>query len=235
MKKKILVIEDEPAISMAVQDELEFEGFAVEVVENGQAGLRRILEDAPDLVILDLMLPGKSGFEICRDVRERGLRTPIIVLTARTQEADRVRGLDLGADDYVVKPFSLAELLARVRAVLRRSARQEEEESNLDVLQTGNVRADLKKRKVTKGEDEVKLTPIEFQLLECLLRKPGEVISRDEFLGQVWGQEVYVTHRAVDTHMAGLRRKIEDDLSEPHIILSVRGVGYKLNEDITET
>jgi DNA-binding response OmpR family regulator len=232
--KRILVIEDEPPISMAVKDELEFEGFQVEVVEDGQEGLEKTLQDTPDLVVLDLMLPGKSGLEICRDVRERGLKTPIIVLTARTQETDRVRGLDLGADDYVVKPFSLAELLARVRAVLRRSEKPGEE-SDPDVLQAGDLRAELKKRKVTKAEIEVRLTPTEFQLLECLMKSPGKVISRDEFLCQVWGQEVYVTERVVDTHIAALRKKIEDDLGQPHYILNVRGVGYKFNEDITET
>ncbi len=235
MSKKILVIEDEPAISMAVRDELAFEGYTVDVTDDGDTGLEKILENRPDLVVLDLMLPGKSGFEICREVREQGLKTPIIMLTARTQDADRVRGLDLGADDYLVKPFSLAELLARVRAVLRRSGTEGQETKGSGPLQAGDLQVDPRKHKVFKGAVEVNLTPIEFQLLELLLRRAGEVISRDEFLNQIWGEKVYVTPRVVDTHMAALRKKIENDLNEPSYVISVHGVGYKLNETLTGT
>ncbi len=232
MKKKILVIEDEPGISMAVKDELEFEGFEVELAEDGLAGLESIHRAVPDLVILDLMLPGKNGFEICRQVRNEGIVVPIIMLTARTQEADKVRGLDLGADDYVTKPFNLAELVARVRAVLRRYEQASTEaRQNSGALQIGQLRLDLKKHQLFKGRETVELTHTEFRLLEMLLRRPGEVITRDEFLNSVWGEDVYVTHRTVDTHMATLRKKIEEDPNRPHYILSVRGAGYKLNED----
>lgn len=231
MKKRILVIEDEPSLSMAIRDELEFEGFEASVVEDGLQGLDRILKDAPDLVVLDLMLPGKSGFEICREVRRRGLSPPIIMLTARAQEVDRVRGLELGADDYVVKPFSLAELVARIRAVLRRVERPDHEGEASHVLHVGELQLDVRKQEVFKGSRRIELTHKEFQLLEFLLRHPGEVISRDEFLSRVWGEEIYVTPRNVDTHMASLRRKVEDDVNQPRYILSVRGAGYKLNED----
>ena len=181
------------------------------------------------------MLPSMSGFEICREVRKEGLKTPIIMLTARTQEADRVRGLDLGADDYLVKPFSLAELLARVRAVLRRSGSEAQGGGDTEPLQAGDLLVDPRKHKVLKGPVEIDLTPIEFQLLELLLRRPGEVISRDEFLNQIWGERVYVTPRVVDTHMVALRKKIENDLAKPSYIISIHGVGYKLNETLTET
>ena len=232
MKKRILVIEDESSLRMAIRDELEFEGFEASVAENGITGLERILAEAPDLVILDLMLPGKSGFEICREVRGQGMDTPIIMLTARAQEVDRVKGLELGADDYVIKPFSLAELVARIRAVLRRTqptSRAEEAE----ILQIGELKLDVRKQEAFVGGKQIELTHKEFQLLEFLLRHPGEVISRDEFLSRLWGEEIYVTPRNVDTHMASLRKKIEEDADQPRYILSVRGAGYKLNEDPT--
>ncbi len=233
MKKRILVIEDEPSLSMAIRDELEFEGFKASVVEDGTAGLDRIVAGTPDLVILDLMLPGKSGFEICREVRGRGMHTPIIMLTARAQEVDRVRGLELGADDYVIKPFSLAELVARVRAVLRRAQGARPTEEATEILQVGELQLDVRKQEAFVGQRQVELTHKEFQLLEFLLRHPGEVISRDEFLSRLWGEEIYVTPRNVDTHMASLRKKIEADADHPRYILSVRGAGYKLNEDPT--
>jgi len=233
MKKRILVVEDEPSLSMAIRDELEFEGFEASVVEDGITGFDRILAEAPDLVILDLMLPGKSGFEICREVRGRGMATPIIMLTARALEVDRVKGLDLGADDYVIKPFSLAELVARIRAVLRRMQGTNRTEGATEILQVGELRLDVRKQEAFVGGRQIELTHKEFQLLEFLLRHPGEVISRDEFLGRLWGEEIYVTPRNVDTHMASLRKKIEEDADQPRYILSVRGAGYKLNEDPT--
>jgi DNA-binding response OmpR family regulator len=236
MKKKILLIEDETGISMAVKDELEFEGYEVKLVEDGLLGLESLLSDKPDLVVLDLMLPGKNGFEICREARAKGVVTPIIMLTARAQEADKVKGLDLGADDYVIKPFSLAELTARIRAVLRRSEKVDPpEQQHLGWFQLGQLRIDLKKHEVLKGKESVELTHKEFQLLELLLKRPGEVISRDQILDSVWGQEVYVTHRTVDSHVATLRRKIETEPDRPQYILTVRGVGYKLNENPTDS
>jgi DNA-binding response OmpR family regulator len=205
------------------------------VVEDGITGLERILAETPDLVILDLMLPRKSGFEICREVRGRNIDIPIIMLTARAQEVDRVRGLELGADDYVIKPFSLAELVARIRAVLRRTQGADRSKEALEILQVGELRLDVRKQKAFVRGRQIELTYKEFQLLEFLLRHPGEVISRDEFLSRLWGEEIYVTPRNVDTHMSSLRKKIEDDSDSPRYILSIRGAGYKLNEDPTGT
>jgi DNA-binding response OmpR family regulator len=235
MKKRVLVVEDEPSLGMAIRDELEFEGFEASVVENGIVALDRILKESPDLVVLDLMLPGKSGFDICREVRQQGRTTPIIMLTARAQEADKVRGLELGADDYVVKPFSLAELTARIRAVLRRTEPQPAEPASESNLKVGALRLNVRKQEASVDDRKIDLTHKEFQLLEFLLRHPGEVISRDEFLDQVWGGEVYVTPRSVDTHMAALRRKIERDVDHPCYILSIRGAGYKLNDNPVES
>jgi DNA-binding response OmpR family regulator len=233
MKTRILVIEDEPSLGMAIRDELEFEGFEASVVEDGKAGLDRILSESLDLVVLDLMLPGKSGFEICREVRDRGMATPVIMLTARAQEVDRIRGLELGADDYMVKPFSLAELVARIRAVLRRTQGAGRTEGAPEILEVGELRLDVRKQEAFNRGRKVELTHKEFQLLELLLRHPGEVISRDEFLKRVWGEDIYVTPRTVDTHMASLRKKIEEEVDRPRYIQSVRGAGYKLNEDPT--
>lgn len=229
MPERILVIEDEPGIRLALQDELQFEGFDVELAQDGPTGLAAILRSPPALIVLDLMLPGRNGFQICQEVRTRGIRTPIIVLTARNQEIDKVRGLGLGADDYVTKPFSLAELVARIRAVLRRT----QQEDGRDVLEVPPLKLDLRRHCAFKGGIELQLTDTEFRMLALLLKRPGEVITRDDFLKHVWGEDVYVTHRTVDTHVAALRKKIEDDLAHPAYILSVRNVGYRLNENIT--
>lgn len=229
MPHRILVIEDEAGIRTAVKDELEFEGFDVELAEDGPTGLAAILRSPPALVVLDLMLPGRNGFEICQEVRARNIRTPIIVLTARNQEVDKIRGLGLGADDYLTKPFSLAELVARIHAVLRRAQKEDEGE----VLEVRPIKLDLRRRRAFKGDVELQLTDTEFRILAALLKRPGEVITRDEFLKQIWGEEVYVTHRTVDTHVAALRKKIEEDLERPTYILSVRNVGYRFNENIT--
>ena len=227
MNKTILLIEDEPGIRMAVKDELEFEGFQVRFEENGLAGLESLLRNPPDLVVLDLMLPGKNGFEICREIRERGVTTPVIVLTARGQEVDKIRGLELGADDYITKPFSLAELVARIRAVLRRSHPEE----SSDTIQRRMITMDLRKHQVLKGNTVVELTDKEFQILALLMKRSSDVITRDDFLKTIWGEDVYVTHRTVDIHISALRRKIEDDPEHPSLIVSVRNVGYKFNAD----
>ena len=229
MPQRILVIEDEPGIRLALKDELQFEGFEVDLAEDGPTGLSAILRSPPELIVLDLMLPGQNGFEICREVRARGIRTPIIVLTARNQEVDKVRGLGLGADDYVTKPFSLAELVARIRAVLRRVQKGDDG----DVLEVRPIKLNLRKHRAFKDDVELQLTDTEFRILALLLKRPGEVITRDDFLKQIWGEDVYVTHRTVDTHVAALRKKIEDDLEHPAYILSVRNVGYRFNENLT--
>ena len=229
MRPRILVIEDEPGVRLAVKDELEFEGFEVELAEDGQAGLAAILRSPPNLILLDLMLPGRNGFEICQEVRAHGLRTPIIVITARSQEVDKVRGLELGADDYITKPFGLAELVARIRAVLRRTGAAGDRE----IVEAQDLRIDLRGHRAFKRASELQLTDTEFRILALLLERAGEVITRDEFLTKVWGEDVYVTHRTVDTHVAALRKKIEDDLDHPAYILSVRNVGYRFNQTPT--
>ena len=227
-RRRILLIEDEPGIRLALKDELEFEGFDVALASDGPTGLAAIIESHPDLVVLDLMLPGRNGFQICEEVRRRGLRTPIIVMTARTQEVDKVRGLELGADDYVTKPLSVAELVARIRAVLRRS----DPVPDRVVSEVGPLKVDLRSHRAFKGDTELQLTDTEFRILALLLQRPGEVIAREEFLKQIWGDEVYVTHRTVDTHVAALRKKIEEDLDHPNYILSVRNVGYRFNTNL---
>ena len=229
MTKNILVIEDEPGIGMAIRDELEFEGFAVQLVMDGLAGFDAILRSPPQLIVLDLMLPGKNGFQICKEIRDRGLNTPIIMLTARSQETDKVRGLELGADDYVTKPFSLAELVARIRAVLRRY----EDDSHRDIYRIGQLALDMARHDVSKGGKPVQLTDKEFQILALLMKRPGVVVTRDELLNRLWGEDVYVTPRTVDTHISALRRKIEEDPEKPIYILSVRNVGYKFAENIS--
>jgi len=229
LTKNILVIEDEPGIGMAIKDELEFEGFAVELAQDGLAGVEAIVRSSPQLIVLDLMLPGKNGFQICKEIRDRGLNTPIIMLTARSQETDKVRGLELGADDYVTKPFSLAELVARIRAVLRRY----EVDSHRDIYRMGQLTLDMKRHDVSKGGMPVQLTDKEFQILALLVKKPGVVVTRDEFLNTGWGEDVYVTPRTVDTHISALRKKIEEDPEKPVYILSVRNVGYKFAENVS--
>lgn len=227
MNKTILIIEDEPGIRMALKDELEFEGFHVRFEDNGLAGLESVLRNPPDLVVLDLMLPGKNGFEVCREMRRHGLTTPVIILTARGQEVDKIRGLELGADDYITKPFSLAELVARIRAVLRRSQREE----NAGTIQRGAITLNSRKRQVLKSGTPIELTDKEFQILSLLMRRASEVITRDEFLKVIWGEDVYVTHRTVDIHISALRRKLEDDPEHPALIVSVRNAGYKFDAE----
>jgi two-component system response regulator ResD len=226
MASRILVIDDEPSIVLAVKDELAFEGFDVDSAADGPAGLRRARDSRPDVLLLDLMLPGLNGFEICRQLRADLPDLWIIVLTARGKEVDRVTGFEAGADDYLVKPFSLRELVARVKVGLRRLKSPSKE------LQRtfGDIVIYPRARRVTKSGAEVSLTRKEFDLLEFLVGRPGEVIPRDEFCKKLWGDDVYVTERVIDTHIASLRRKIETDPASPKHILSVRGVGYKLNQ-----
>jgi two-component system alkaline phosphatase synthesis response regulator PhoP len=233
MPPRILVVEDEAGLRLAVKDELEFEGFEVDIAENGTAALAAIRRSAPDLVVLDLMLPGQNGFQVCQTLRAEGIGTPIIIVTARDQEVDKVRGLELGADDYLTKPFGLAELVARIRAILRRVRKEKEDDGAL--IEVHPVKVDLRRHRAFKGEGELQLTDTEFRILALLLQRAGEVISRDDFLKHVWGEEVYVSHRTVDTHIATLRKKIEDDAENPVLICSVRNVGYRFRENTTNS
>lgn len=221
---RILVVDDEPAIVLAVKDELLFEGYEVEAAADGTTALATARAWQPDVLLLDLMLPGLNGFEVCRRLRPEMPALWVIIFTVRGQEADRITGFEAGADDYVIKPFSLRELVARVKVGLRRRAG-----SGTQPLYTfGDIAIDPHAHQITKRGAEVPLTRKEFDILELLARHPGSVITRDDFLDQLWGEEVYITHRVIDTHVAALRKKIEDDPNHPKYVLSVRGIGYKL-------
>lgn len=226
---RVLIVDDEPSIVLALQDELAFEGFEVASAADGPSAIARAREFKPDVLLLDLMLPGMNGFEVCKQLRAEMPEMWIIMLTVRGQEVDRVMGLELGADDYVTKPFSLRELVARVKVGLRRQSGQEHNGENARGVQSfGNITVDFQSHRVLKDGTEVELTRKEFEILELLIRQAGRVITRDQFLDQLWGEDVYVTHRVIDTHMAALRRKLEDDPNNPQYIQSVRGIGYRL-------
>ena len=222
---RILVIEDEPTIAMGLHDDLEAEGYQVEMATDGETGFAKAGRGGFDLILLDVMLPGKDGFTICRELRAGGISTPIILLTARVQEADKIAGLQLGADDYVTKPFSPAELLARVQAVLRRSARPALRSS----FQFDRVSVDFGRHQVVRDGQAVDLTAAEFKLLRILIERRGEVLSLDQLLEQGWGKEVFLTDRVIYTHINNLRAKIEPDPREPRYIVSVRGAGYRFD------
>jgi DNA-binding response OmpR family regulator len=225
MAKKILIIEDDPGISLGLKDEFESEGYDVLVADDGEKGLVAARNQKPDLIILDIMLPVLDGYEVCKKLRMEGNRTPIIMLTVRDKEIDKVLGLELGADDYLTKPFSLRELLARAKAIFRRTEERLEE---LSAYSFSGIQLDFKKYEATKGGENLELTPLEFHLMRLLIQKKGEVLSRDDFLDGVWGEDnLAVSDRTVDSHIANIRKKIEDDPSLPKHIISVRGVGYK--------
>jgi DNA-binding response OmpR family regulator len=221
---RILIVEDEPDIALVLEDDLKLEGHAVETVADGATAAVRAREPDWDLILLDVMLPRKDGFEVCRELRRAGVRTPIILLTAKTQEAEKILGLDLGADDYVTKPFSPRELRARIRALLRRA---EEEPSG--VFSFGDVEVDFSRGELRRGGAPVEATPLEFKLLSVFVQRRGRLLSREQLLDQVWGRETYVTDRAVDTHIVNLRRKIEPEPARPRYLLSVRGLGYRFD------
>ncbi len=222
--EKILIIEDEESILMALTDDLALEGYEVTSARDGLQGLAMAKEKAHDLIILDIMLPKMDGFEVCKQLRQAGVGTPILMLTAKSQEIDKVLGLELGADDYVTKPFSPRELLARVKAILRRvkGTRQE-----LDVYRFGDVEIDFKKYEVKKKGQPVYLTSLEFSLIGFLIKHKDRVLDRSTILDGVWGEDVYVLPKTVDTHIGHLRKKIEDDPANPRHIIGVRGIGYK--------
>jgi DNA-binding response OmpR family regulator len=224
--KKILIIEDDPGIQLSLKDEFESEGFDVEGADNGLNGLKMVEQNSPDLIILDLMLPFMSGYQICKKLRQDGNRVPIIMLTVKDQEVDKVLGLEYGADDYVTKPFSLRELLARVNALLRRSAERIPESS---VFSIGETLFDLKKYEAFKKGKKIEYTTLEFHILKLLSERRGQVVARTEFLIRVWGENnTLVTERTIDSHIANIRQKLEDDPANPRYIISIRGVGYKL-------
>ena len=221
----VLVIEDDAAILRGLTDNLEAESYEVLTARDGQEGYRLIAECDPDLVILDLMLPKQSGHEVCRKVREEGFTVPILILTARSEETDLLLGLDRGADDYMTKPFSLTELLARVRALLRRAERLTVVPERLSF---DDVTVDFLSHEVTKAGEPVRLSRKEMGTLRLLAARPGEVVTRQELLKEVWRYKRFITTRTVDNHIASLRAKLEDEPGTPRRLLTVHGVGYKL-------
>ena len=221
---RILVVEDDRDIAMLLEDDLAAEGHQVEVVRDGETASRRGREPGWDLILLDVMLPRRDGFDVCRDLRRARVRTPIIILTAKTHEAEKILGLDLGADDYVTKPFSPRELRSRIRAVLRRFESDEEE-----VFRFGDVEIDFARAELRRGGKPVELTPLEFKLLGVFVRNRGRVLSREQLIQNAWGGQTFVTDRAVDGHIVELRRKLEDNPAQPRYLVSVRGLGYRLD------
>jgi len=224
--KTILIIEDDISILMGLKDNLEYEGYRVITETNGRKGLKLAIEKSVGLLLLDIMLPGLNGYEICRKIKKEKPGLPIIMLTARGSEMDKVSGLDTGADDYITKPFSLPELLARVRAVFRRI---KDEPDAPEDYSFGNIRLDFKKLQAFAGDEEVFLTAREFAIMEYLIIHEGEAIHRHDLLNEVWGYEAMPTTRTVDNFILDLRKKLEEDPSKPKHILSVRGVGYRFN------
>ena len=223
MSRRILVVEDEAALRLALSDRLRSEGYEVETASDGDQGWQRVREGGFDLVLLDVMLPGRSGFDLCRDLRREGVATPILMLTARGEVLDRVLGLKLGADDYLVKPFETAELLARIEALLRRA----QPDTEAGTFAFGDVRVDFRRVEVTRGGEPVELSALEFRLLRYFVEHRGEVLSRDRLLDEVWGYSAEVYSRTVDQHVATLRRKIESDPRRPRHVVTVHGLGYR--------
>jgi DNA-binding response OmpR family regulator len=221
---RILVVEDDPAILRGLSDNLGLESYEVVTATDGEAGYRLAREASADLIVLDLMLPRLSGYELCRKLRSEGVTTPILMLTARGEEADRVIGLDLGADDYVTKPFSIRELLARIRAILRRT---QPVAVLPDEVRFEDVTVDFRSYEARREGALVEMTPKEYQLLRLLVARVGEVVTRGELLGEVWGYESLPNTRTVDNHVASLRAKLEPDKNGPRHIQTVHGVGYK--------
>ncbi len=222
---RILVAEDEPGIALGLEDDLSMEGYQVEVVADGSVAVRRALEGGFDLILLDVMLPGKDGFDICREVRRRGIRTPILMLTAKTQEAEKVMGLELGADDYVTKPFGTRELRARIKALLRRSR----PETDAARYSFGDVEVDFDRAELRRGGVVEELTPLEFRLLTAFVRNRGRVLTREKLIAAAWPGETYTSDRVVDNHIANLRRKIEADPANPQYLRNLRGLGYRFD------
>jgi DNA-binding response OmpR family regulator len=218
----VLVVEDEADLAMTLADDLAAEGFEVEVVRDGETASRRGREAGWDVILLDVMLPRRDGFDVCRDLRRAGVKTPIIILTARIQEAEKILGLDLGADDYVTKPFSLRELRSRIRAVLRRA-----QPESTEVYRSGDLEIDFSRGELRRGGRTIELTPIEYKLLCAFVRAKGRLLSREQLTEAGWGPGISVNDRAVDSHIVSLRRKIEPEPSEPRLIVSARGLGYR--------
>ena len=225
MNSHILLVEDEPGLVLTLGDRLRSEGYTVDALYEGTEVVDRAARDHFGLIILDVMLPGKSGFEVCQELRQRGFSTPILMLTARTQMSDKVAGLKIGADDYLTKPFEMAELLARVEALMRRGSRAASD--GPDFYEIGPLRIDMRRSEVFRDGSPAALTTKEFQLLRHLVEHRGRTLSRDELLKDVWGYSSAPSTRTVDVHVAWLRQKLENDPKQPKYIITVHGQGYK--------
>ncbi len=222
---RILVVEDEPDLLRGLELNLKAEGYSVLTSTNGESAIKQALRERPDLVLLDVMLPGMNGFDVCQELRRKGFQAPIIMLTAKSEEVDRVIGLTIGADDYVTKPFGIRELLARIRVRLRRH--YEASDSGVAKLKFGNVEVDFEKHEANRKGRRIEMTGKEFEVLRFLAKHRGEIVTRDRLLDEVWGYESYPTTRTVDNHILRLRQKLEENPSEPRYILSIYGEGYK--------
>jgi DNA-binding response OmpR family regulator len=218
----VLIVEDDPTMLRGLKDNFEFKGYRVVTAADGEEGLNAALDGKPDLILLDIMLPKINGYEVCRLIREQQLEMPIVMLTAKGQESDIVLGLNLGADDYVTKPFSIKELLARAAAFLRRTRQVEK-----DVYEFADYRLDISARTLTRRDEEIKLSPKEFKLLEYFIKRPGRALTRDDILNRVWGYDYFVGPRSIDRFVTTLRNKIEPDPRNPTFIRTIREVGYK--------
>lgn len=224
---KILVVDDEQNMRTGLKDNLEFEGYEVEIANDGEQGLKKILENSYSLIILDVMMPKKSGFDVCKEVRKTGITTPIILLTAKGEEIDKVVGLEIGADDYVTKPFSLRELLARVKAILRRGDNIVMNEPEREI-KIGKLEINFNGYKATEKNKDIQMSHKEFEILHFLWKHRNSTVSRDDLLSEIWGYDENPTTRTVDNFILKLRQKVEIDSNHPKIILTVHGVGYKL-------
>ncbi len=223
MKENILIVEDEELLRMTLSDRLQSEGYVVDIAPDGNQGLQKATGSPFDLIILDVMLPGRNGFDLCREIRSAGLATPILLLTGRTETADKIVGLKLGADDYVTKPFDTMELMARIEALLRRGPAR----YNQEIYQFGNLQVDLRGTQVTRDGHPVYLSAREFQLLRYFIEHVGATLSRDEILREVWGYDSATFTRTVDMHVASLRQKLESTPKTPELIVTVPGLGYR--------
>jgi DNA-binding response OmpR family regulator len=221
---RILIVEDEPGIALALEDDLTLEGYQVQVVRDGPTAVTRARAETFDAILLDVMLPGKDGFEVCRELRRSGMRTPILMLTARAEEAEKVLGLEVGADDYVTKPFGVRELRARIAALLRRS----QAGSTPAVVRIGEADVDFGRGEVRRSGVVTPLTPIEFRLLQVFVRARGRILTREQLISDAWGPQTFVSDRVVDNHIGSLRKKLEPDAAEPRFLCNVRGLGYRL-------
>jgi len=230
MKARVLVVEDNPDLAFGLRNNLEIEGYAVDVAADGPSGLERARAWEPDLVVLDLMLPGMDGFRVLRTLRQDGFEQPVLILTARGEESDKVMGFRHGADDYVTKPFGVLELLARVDALLRRFARASALDGRGAITQFGDIEIRRSARTVTRGGAPVTLAPMEYDLLCALIDRAGAVATRHELMREVWRYDTSVVSRTVDTHVVELRRKLEDDPAHPKHILTVRKAGYRFQK-----